>query len=336
MYPGPDDPDLGVFVANLERELRRARSRDRAGGRRPRAGGGKPRTFALFRDAATRRATSSSRRRLRPLPRPRRPRRRARDARAARRHRARPGRREHRLDARRAPATRYVVRRAATVIAVSELAARPARGGPARSARQDRRGRLRCRPRALRATRRRERHVGRSAGRRRRDGVPLPRRALGAQERSAARAGVRAPRRGHADLRRRRPSPRGARGSSGIRARRTRRTRRGPHVDRRLRRALPAEPRRAVRPRDARGDGVGAARSSRRRSVARRSSSHPESGVLVDPLDEDDLVVALSSGSSPSATRTSPAATPPPITTSSCRRRGWRRSSLQAVRGRQA
>jgi glycosyltransferase involved in cell wall biosynthesis len=51
MYPGPQDPDLGVFVANLERELivrghelERAVVDSRAGGRR--------RHLALFRDAA--------------------------------------------------------------------------------------------------------------------------------------------------------------------------------------------------------------------------------------------------------------------------------------------
>jgi glycosyltransferase involved in cell wall biosynthesis len=52
MYPGPDDPDLGVFVANLERELvtrghviERAVVDSRAGGRR--------RHVSLFRDAAS-------------------------------------------------------------------------------------------------------------------------------------------------------------------------------------------------------------------------------------------------------------------------------------------
>ena len=42
MYPGPDDPDLGVFVAQLERALRergheveRAVLDSRAGGKRP-------------------------------------------------------------------------------------------------------------------------------------------------------------------------------------------------------------------------------------------------------------------------------------------------------------
>jgi glycosyltransferase involved in cell wall biosynthesis len=51
MYPGPEDPDLGVFVASLERELlvrgheiQRAVVDSRAGGRR--------RHLALFRDAA--------------------------------------------------------------------------------------------------------------------------------------------------------------------------------------------------------------------------------------------------------------------------------------------
>jgi glycosyltransferase involved in cell wall biosynthesis len=50
MYPGPDDPDLGVFVANLERELvARGHEIQRAvvGSR----GGGRSRHLALLRDA---------------------------------------------------------------------------------------------------------------------------------------------------------------------------------------------------------------------------------------------------------------------------------------------
>ncbi|HSI97434.1 MAG TPA: glycosyltransferase [Gaiellaceae bacterium] len=50
MYPGPDDPELGVFVANLERELlERGHEIQRAVVDRRR--GGKSRHLALFRDA---------------------------------------------------------------------------------------------------------------------------------------------------------------------------------------------------------------------------------------------------------------------------------------------
>ena len=52
MYPGPDDPDLGVFVASLERELARARARDRARGRRHAAAEDACDTLPLVRDAA--------------------------------------------------------------------------------------------------------------------------------------------------------------------------------------------------------------------------------------------------------------------------------------------
>jgi glycosyltransferase involved in cell wall biosynthesis len=50
MYPGPDDPDLGVFVANLERELL-ARGHEIARAVVNRRGG-RGRHVALFRDAA--------------------------------------------------------------------------------------------------------------------------------------------------------------------------------------------------------------------------------------------------------------------------------------------
>ena len=95
MYPGPDDPDLGVFVAQLERALERARAPVRRAVIDTRAGG-HARSVRLFRDARSARPQLPARRRLRPLPRPGRPRRRARVARAARGHRARPGRRQRR------------------------------------------------------------------------------------------------------------------------------------------------------------------------------------------------------------------------------------------------
>ena len=119
MYPGPDDPDLGVFVANLERELaarghelERAVVDERAGGGRRHA-----RARVGRRPGGT---TLPPGRHLRPLPRARRARRRARVTGAARRHGARPGREERRLDPGRGTATRYVVRRAAAIVAVSD------------------------------------------------------------------------------------------------------------------------------------------------------------------------------------------------------------------------
>lgn len=50
MYPGPDDPDLGVFVANLERELA-ARGHELERAVVDRRGGGRGRHLALARDA---------------------------------------------------------------------------------------------------------------------------------------------------------------------------------------------------------------------------------------------------------------------------------------------
>ena len=50
MYPGPDDPDLGVFVANLERELT-ARGHEIERAVLDRRAGGKRRHLALARDA---------------------------------------------------------------------------------------------------------------------------------------------------------------------------------------------------------------------------------------------------------------------------------------------
>jgi glycosyltransferase involved in cell wall biosynthesis len=50
MYPGPDDPDLGVFVANLERELI-ARGHELERAVVDRRGGGRGRHLTLIRDA---------------------------------------------------------------------------------------------------------------------------------------------------------------------------------------------------------------------------------------------------------------------------------------------
>ena len=65
MYPGPDDPDLGVFVAQLERALARARPRARAGGarlaRRRQAALRDPRAADVARGPARSSRTSSTR-----------------------------------------------------------------------------------------------------------------------------------------------------------------------------------------------------------------------------------------------------------------------------------
>ena len=106
------------------------------------------------------------------------------------------------------------------------------------------------------------------------DLVPVPRRAHGAQERSPARARIRTSGRGDADVRRRRPAPSGARRPRRNPSRGPRRPRRRPDLDRSLRRPLPAEPRGAVRARDAGGDGVGALgrRHDRRRPAGVRDA----------------------------------------------------------------
>ena len=68
-----------------------------------------------------------------------------------------------------------------------------------------------------------------------------------------------------------------------------------PDVARGLRRPVPAEPRRAVRPGDTRGDGRGALGGGDAGRRARRSSSRPRPAALVDPEDEGALVEALDS-----------------------------------------
>ena len=74
MYPGPDDPDLGVFVAQLERALARARARVRARRVDPRGGGKRRYASGSLADARARGPALPTRRRLRALPRPGRPR----------------------------------------------------------------------------------------------------------------------------------------------------------------------------------------------------------------------------------------------------------------------
>ena len=138
------------------------------------------------------------------------------------------------------------------------VAARPARGRRASGSRQDDRDRLRGRRGAVCARRCRAGTERGSGWQPERHGVPLCRRAERAQERAPARAGVRAPRRGRAGVRRRRAAAVGARGpgpASGSSARSSHR--RGPDLDGRSGRRLPAEPRRAVRVGDAGGHGLG-------------------------------------------------------------------------------
>ena len=130
--PARDDPDLGVFVASLERELEargheieRAVVDRRAGGRRttPRARARRdPHGEAL-----------PTRRRLRALPRARRPRRRPFLTRAARRHRAWARRPQRRLDPRRPGRDEVRRRTGGRGHRGVRLAARSARAGRARS-----------------------------------------------------------------------------------------------------------------------------------------------------------------------------------------------------------
>ena len=72
MYPGPNDPDLGVFVANLEAELV-ARDHEIERAVIDSRGGGKRRHVALFRDARRAARTFRPGCRLRALPRADRP-----------------------------------------------------------------------------------------------------------------------------------------------------------------------------------------------------------------------------------------------------------------------
>ena len=76
MYPGPDAPDLGTFVAQVERELVARGPRGRARRARHARAAGSSATSTLARTGA--RARRDARRRLRALPRPDRPDRRAR------------------------------------------------------------------------------------------------------------------------------------------------------------------------------------------------------------------------------------------------------------------
>ena len=218
MYPGPDAPELGTFVADLERQLA-ARGHEIARAVVDRRGG-RSRHVVLARDVVVTGTAIPPRRRLRALPRPGGLARDARRPSSRRAHRARPGRRERRHVAGRArgdPASRYVARPRSS----------PSRTGCARrleAAVPEARGRrevIDCGVDLERfapgdADEARERARLAPGG----HGVRLRRLAERAQERRPARAGVRSSRRGLARLRRRRPAP--ARSSRAGRASRSR------------------------------------------------------------------------------------------------------------------
>ncbi len=328
MYPGPNDPDLGVFVANLERELvargheiERAVVDTRSGGTR--------RHVALFRDArrTARQLPSrmSSTRTSSSLPASRPRSRRARRSSSPRTGRTSRTSARPRASAR---ATRHVVRRAATVIAVSRWLRDRLERGRARAQRQDRGGRLRRRPRALRAARRR------GCSRRgrldwRRDGVPLPRRA--SERKNVLRLARAFEQRGEGTLTFVGDGP--------------------------LRGALEGRPGIRLVGRVGHDDGARPG-SPPPTSSASRASSEPFGLATLEAMASARSVVATTVGGPPefvtprvgrarrparrrrarrrrsrtpprSRARTSPAATRPAITTSSCRRSGWRRSSCE-------
>ena len=149
MYPGPDAPDLGTFVAQIERELV-ARGHEVELAVLDTRAGGKLRYLALARKA---RAASTPDVVYAHFLVPSGLHRRARGRRAARRHRAREGRPQHRRDSRRH--RRDAPRREAGGSGDLRLRLPPARARDEapRGAREDR-GRLeRRRPRALRGHR---------------------------------------------------------------------------------------------------------------------------------------------------------------------------------------
>ena len=265
MYPGPDDPDLGVFVANLERELV-ARARLRA--RRQECRRGRARHLALARDAfrTARRfhpdvvyahflvpaglaAALASRAPLVVTAH-------GQDVANA----ARPGIRA---------ATRYVVRRAAAVVAVSGWLRRGSnRRRPTRGARP--RSSTAGGSRALRAT---GRGCGTGRARLEPEGV-APRSSASALSRSGrtSSASRAFERRGEGELAFVGDGRCAVRSRVGPNSGRRGGPRCGPGVGRGLRRPLPAEPRRALRACHAGGDGVRALRWSRPVSEALPSS----------------------------------------------------------------
>ncbi len=101
------------------------------------------------------------------------------------------------------------------------------------------------------------------------------------------------------------------------------------------RRRLPAEPRRAVRPRDARSDGL---RALGRGDDDRRAARVRHAGVRRPRRPAGRRRPRRSALGRPPRfpVQTSPAATQQAITTSSGRRSGWRRSSCEPLRDRRA
>ena len=262
MYPGAADPDLGTFVAQVERALVDRGHEVQLAVLDTRSGG-KLRYLTLAREDASRAAELPSRRRLRALPRPERADRRRRAAHAARRHRARARRPQHRLDPRHR--RRDGLRRPPRGHRRLRLGvpAPRARDEAARRTREDRRRLERRRPRAVR----RRAAAGRPAA------LPLRGRADGAEERRPPRRRVRGAGGGDADLRRRRPAAAAARRASRRPPPRPRAARRDPGAARGQPRPLPAEPAGAARAGAARGDGVRPLRRRPRGSAARPSSS---------------------------------------------------------------
>ncbi len=184
MYPGPGDPDLGVFVQALEEELAgRGHELERAV--LDSRAGGKARYLRLGARRSERRTQLPAGRRLRALSRPDRAAGRARLPRAARRDRSRTGRQEHRRLPRHSG--RHALRRAPRRCRRRRLPLPPsrARDEGSRGPRQGRGRRLRRRPGA----------VPRRARARRPDRVPLRRVADRAEERRAPDARLRAGRR---------------------------------------------------------------------------------------------------------------------------------------------
>ena len=230
---------------------------------------------------------------LRALPRAGRSRRRGRRlgrARAARRDRARTaatfatsGR------SRGGAATRFAIRRSSTVIAVSDYLGRACARVPRRTAA--------CASSTPEST-----WSGSAAATRPRRGAP----SAGRESRcstsasppstsgrtSQARRRLRRPRRWKPRLRRRRAAAPGARRPSRRPGRRADSARAGRRLDRGVRRPLPAEPRRAVRPGPPRGNGE--------RAVGRRDRGRgppefvsEEAGVLVDPTSTEAIEIGL-------------------------------------------
>ena len=276
MYPGPDAPDLGTFVAQVERELE-ARGHEVELAVLDTRAGGKLRYLTLAREDARR---EPARRGLRALPRSLRADRGARGWRAARGHRAREGRPQHRRDpgdrpgdpARRAARSGGDLR--------LRLPAPRARDEAARGARQGR-GRLeRRRPRALRGHR--------AAAQRARPASSASARSTSGRTSSAS------PTPSHASARERSPSPATGRCRPQLEGReRVRLLGRVPHDE--IPRLL-SESRVLAQPSlvEPLGQALLEAMACGRSVVATRIGGPPEfvppeAGVLVDPLDVDAL-----------------------------------------------